>query len=216
MIRTSSATLLLALAVGGASAPVAALTYEPVGVQTNVDMTTVFGSWQTLYSGSYASSGVDLTAIYADANTQIMLAARQVGATTFSLLATIDAATLVGLHTAHNETVEANGAQWYANGLSMGFAALGSEIHQVDADVLFADGDQRLSWHTNSGATIDASFAATEIGAGWRAGNAYFAFSGWERFILTEIPDVAMPAALPLMLGGVGAFGLFARRRRRG
>jgi len=213
MIRKFTATLVLSLGLSTGVPAAWALTYDPVGVQTNVNEATVFDSWQTIYSGLYSDSGIALADIYSDANDQVMFAARQVGSTSFSLLATIDTATLTTLHTARNVTVEANGAQWYANGLSMGFAGLGSSIFQIDADVLFSNGAQRLSWHTNSGANIDADAAATEIGAGWRAGTAYFAYGGWERFILTEIPAVPVPAGLPLLLGGMGAFAFIRRRR---
>lgn len=214
MMRSLLASLAIALCGLSAGSAAQALTYDPIGVQTNVDDATVFGSWQVLYSSLYSQSGIALGDIYSGANDQIMLAARQVGSDNFALLATIDTSTLTGLHTARNETVEANGAQWYANGLSMGFAGSGSAIFQFDADILSSDGAQRLSWHTNSGAYIGASYAATEIGAGWRAGTAYFAYGGWERFILTEIPDVPMPPALPLFLCSMSMLTMMARRRR--
>ena len=93
----------------------------------------------------------------------------------------------ISTYTSLNNTNVANGAQWYYNGNSMGFAEVGGLINQTTADTNCSnwissgcqnagDSSKRLSWHTNYVPQIgyysqSPDVSPTYFGNGWRAGS---------------------------------------------
>lgn len=195
-----------------------AATYNPFGPQNDVLVSDVLtGGWTIIYQDTYNATGVDIADLFAGAGDMIMLASRQVGSATFDVLAAVDASLFVPLHTDLNETVLSNGARWYKNGFSMGFAGATDSITQSSADVAGRDERDRLSWHTNIGISgRSASQDALELSFGWRSGNntGLNSTTAWERVVLTRLAPVPVPASLPLLVGAVGAIVLVRRRKR--
>lgn len=214
MLRKFLATMLVALLGTGVSAA----TYDPYGVQNDVSVSTVTGGgWSVLYSGTYADNFVLNTALK-KAGSKIMLAARRVGSDTFDVLAAVDSSIFLGLFTNRDETVSTNGAAWYKNGLSVGFAGAGDAIFQNSADVA-GSGDfgfttverDRLSWHTFGTNARDIL-----VENGWRSGSNIWlnTTTDWERLVLTTgVSAVPLPASLPLLLVGIGAIGALRRKK---
>ncbi|MCX6840380.1 MAG: hypothetical protein NTX35_21575, partial [Verrucomicrobia bacterium] len=164
-------------------APVSAQNFIPVGVQENVPVATVTGTWgwYVNYQGFYGDFGVPIADLFAGVQPTdyIMYAARPTGAANFTLLAAGLAADVQTV-TAINATTTSNGAQWYYNNQSLGFAGLGDTISQSSADVESTNGNLRLSWHTNGPEGPD------QLNGGYRAGT-IMGLNGatdWERFVL--------------------------------
>ena len=207
--------LLFASAMAMASvSPLSATTVIPLGVQTNVSVSTVLDDWgwTISYQGAY-SGNVSISTMFAgiDADDYVMFAARPVGSTTFTLLAAAlfkDVTTFTDV----DETTTANGAEWYYNSFSMGFAGLGSTIYQSpgDATGVFTDPENdhlRLSWHTSGTSSMVGDVEIpTEVNAGWRAGeNVNLNLSDdWERLVLvakvSPIPEPGSVFAIGLLL----------------
>jgi len=196
--------------------------YNAVGVQNDVSYSDVInGGWTVVYRGDYgssfsASSVFDLIA----AGSNVMLAGIKKGSETFDVLAS---ATLeqVTQWTNVNQTHTANGAEWYFNGSSIGFAGLGDTIFQTSADVVGSgqfgrdpNGIERdrLSWHSNG-----SSLADLQINGGWRSGSNVWLndSSDFERVVLVQtvsaVPEIETYA---MMLVGVGFVGTIVRRRK--
>lgn len=197
--------------------------YAPVGVQNDVSYWDVIdGGWEEVYRGNYgasfsANSVFDLIA----SGSQVMLAGIARGSETFDVLAS---ATLeeVTQWTSLNQTHTANGAEWYFNGSSIGFAGLGDSIYQTSADIVGAAGwgmlpngveRDRLSWHSSG-----SSLSNLQIEAGWRSGSNIDLNSteyGFERVILVKtvsaVPEIETYA---MLLVGLGFVGTVARRRK--
>jgi hypothetical protein len=196
--------------------------YTPVGVQNDVSYSDVInGGWAEVYRGDYggtfsAGSVFDLIA----AGSRVMLAGIAKGSQTFDVLAS---ATLeeVTQWTNVNQTHTANGAEWYFNGSSIGFAGLGDTIQQMSADVVGSgqfgndpNGIERdhLSWHSGGN-----SLANLQINSGWRSGSNVWlnSSSDFERVILVQtvsaVPEIETYA---MMLVGMGFVGTIARRRK--
>jgi hypothetical protein len=208
----------LFVSLGLSSGAATAATYNPVGVQNDVSVTTVAdGGWSVLYQGLHRDTRISLADIFAGAGDLVMLASRRVGASSYDVLATIETSVFVNLQTARDQTITANGALWYQNGWSMGFAGLGDTIRQNSADTQGRNERDRLSWHTNIGvAGRSHTQAAQELSFGWRSGNntGLNGSTQWERVILTaDVAAVPVPAALPLMMFALG--GLVTLRRRK-
>ncbi len=194
-----------------------AATYNPVGVHNDVLVTDVLdGGWSIIHSETFGTRGTTMAELFDGAGSHIMLATRRVGARSFDVLAAIETAVYVPLYTARNRTILSNGARWYKNGGSMGFAGATDTIRQSSADVNGQSERDRISWHTRGG----YNNAATSLSGGWRSGDNLWLnnTSAWERVILTATPSAAvlpvpLPAGLPLLLGGLA--GLFVLRRRQ-
>ena len=206
----------LLLAFSEASATVTV----PFGVQQNIPFSTVTNTWgwTLTYQGTYNQT-VALSTLYAGVNPgdYVMYAARPVGSSVITLLAAANEAD-VRTVTAWNQTTASNGAEWYYNGGSIGFAGAGLTIHQNNADVnssgLYGgtsdgNGSTRLTWHTSGG----YGNAPTSVNGGWRAGETVELNSStdWERLVFVASP---IPEPTAAVLPGLALLGLASRRRR--
>ncbi|MDX1365989.1 PEP-CTERM sorting domain-containing protein [Pseudomonas sp.] len=216
--RTTSATLALTFAAFSAQAA----SYTPTGVQNDVDYNSVLnGGWSVVYQGAYGGS-FSLSNVFdgVAAGSKIMLAAKHVASSVFDVLAWAGLEE-VTQYTAHNQTHQANGAEWYANGGSMGFAGLGDTIQQSSADINGSSWAgtperDRLSWHTGGGYNV----AATSVSGGWRSGSntELNGSQDWQRYILVlqdNIAPVPEPETYAMLLAGLGLITVAARRRRK-
>lgn len=226
--KIAQALLMISLAAGGMAQ--AEASFVPVGVQNDVLVGTV-SSWgyaeayRGFYSGDF--SLVDVLAPYAD-NAQVILAGYRVGSDVFDVLASATKAEVLTI-TGYNQTHTANGAEWYSNTSSLGFAGLGKSINQFDADTFGTsffnsptcdtdpfcfqpnqnDERDRLSWAA-SGENI--------VTAGWRSGDNVNLTSGteWERVVFVNTnPPTPVPVPAAAWLLGSGVAGLVSARRRR-
>lgn len=183
--------------------------YEPVGVQTNVPMSTVLnGGWTECYSDLYGDSGTPLDSLEPLCQgANLMLACSQVEGDEFVVLGqapfddvTFDTGT-------GNVTHQANGIEWYfSETWSWGFAPLGETVSRSSCDTASTAAEQRLCWHTNNNA----------LNGGWSCGTdrSLNNSTAWVRHILVsgDLPEAEpVPvnsnyalALLILILSGVG------------
>jgi hypothetical protein len=217
-LKLLAAAVAVQAAMGSAAM---AATFMPVGVQNDVAYSTVASTWgwDLLYRGDYHLQ-VPIGDVFGGAKKYIMIGAIKDGSLTIELLAattTADFQTITAQSTSHLS----NGAQWYYNSSSLGFAGADDTISQNSADVAgstWSGGPinerDRLSWHTAGGAT------PTSVDGGWRAGS-YTALNGsseWDRVVFTTdslgsaVPE---PATWAMMIIGFGAAGSMVRANRR-
>jgi hypothetical protein len=217
----------LMVAVAGALAALsgaARADYNPVGVQNDVAYTDVInGGWSVVYRADYGSFS-SISSMFGSiaAGSMVMLAGIRDGSSTIDVLA---AATIedVLLHTAHNATHAANGALWYSNGYSLGFAGLGDTISQSSADTSGWYERDRLSWHTGVSGTDwgnfqqDPNAPASVILGGWRSGDntGLNDSTDWDKMVLVQAAPVPEPETYALMLAGLGLLGMAQRRRKQ-
>ena len=232
LVRCTKAMALMAIL--GSVLDQAHASFIPVGVQENVSVSTVQGSWgwQVAYSGLYRDN-VSIADVFAavPAGSYVMYAARPVGALNYTLLAAAsesDARTYTSLNT----TTTANGAQWYYNGWSMGFAGLGDSITQNSADTQDSslptgtlptgtlptgiNGNLRLSWHTS--ANFGNNEVPTVMNGGWRAGRTdqLNESTEWERAVLyAPVPEPSTYVAGAMLAVAFSVQGLRSLRRRQ-
>ncbi len=213
-LKALAAVAVLALSSTAAEAQ----TYTPVGVQNDVSYSDVInGGWSEVYRGDYGSN-VSVASIFDQiaAGSQIMLAAIKDGSTTFDVLAAARVEDVLQV-TAKNQTHTANGANWYFNGSSMGFAGLNDVIDQNTADIAgsgewgYSVERDRLSWHTQGSNASDMT-----LNGGWRSGSNIWLNSStdWSRVVLVAAP-VPEPETYALLLAGLGMVGTMARRRKQ-
>lgn len=192
----------------------------PVGVQNDVLYSDVVGSWgwQPVSISNYGDS-TPISALFngLSASDQVMIGAMHRGSNTIDVLA---AATLseITQYTGYNVTHVANGAEWYFNGYSMGFAGLGDAILQNTADVNGWYERDRLSWHTSMSPNTwdqNVSLSPLYVFNGWRSGDNTGIYQGtdWERVVFTSaVPE---PETYAMLLAGLGLLGFTARRRKK-
>ncbi|AQT67771.1 Low-density lipoprotein receptor repeat class B [Anaerohalosphaera lusitana] len=168
----------------------------PFGVQNDVPLDTVLNEWgwEIVYRGDYnlhESSDTmfgDITSEY------VMLAGIRDGSPTIDTLAAAPAS-VVFKHTNLNVTNEANGALWYYNGNSMGFAGPGDVIFQGTADTNGQDERDRLSWHTSNTYLRPPVY----IQSGWRCGNIIRLYDDtWDRLVLQYVGDMGNMTGLQI------------------
>jgi hypothetical protein len=217
MMRTlATALITLGILSGGASASVVI----PIGVQQNIPISTVTGlwGWTLVYQGTYGTFDVPINTLFAGvtAGDYVMYAARPTGSATITLLAAAiesDVRTV----TLGNSTTTSNGAEWYYNANSIGFAGLGNTIFQSTADTSSTNPELRLSWHTGGGVTgfggQSNSVGPTDVDGGWRAGTTTNLnnSTAWERLVFVATP---VPEPSSAILLAFGAFAIAFRRSR--
>lgn len=194
---------------------IAQASFIPVGVQNDVAIDTVVNDWgwNQIYRDDYGSS-VSIDNAFAGHGKYVMLGAIFDNSASISVLAAVLWDDFI-TYTARNVTHEANGAQWYNNGGSLGFAGLGDSINQNSADTNTTNGNLRLSWHTSGG----YSSLANSINGGWRAGNSLGLnnSTAWDRVIFTaddiNLSPVPVPAAAWLFGSALLGFFGFSRKK---
>lgn len=192
----------------------------PFGVQNDVLLSDVTGSWgwTEIYRGGYDVDSVSIADMFAGHGEWVMIGGMATGSSTIDVLAAVRWSDFI-IHTARHVTHEANGAEWYNNGGSLGFAGLGDSINQGQADTNGSTERDRLSWHTNAGGGFIGEYTAlaTHVRFGWRSGdNTNLNYNpNWQKVVFTldevsRVPD----AGSSLALMGAGLLSLFALRRR--
>ena len=222
LVRCTKAMALMAIL--GSVLDEAHASFIPVGVQENVSVSTVQGSWgwQVAYSGLYRDN-VSIADVFAavPAGSYVMYAARPVGAENYTLLAAASE-TDARTYTSLNTTTTANGAQWYYNGWSMGFAGLGDSITQYSADTQDSsfntgiNGNLRLSWHTSANDGYNG--VPSVMNAGWRAGRTdqLNESTEWELAVLyAPVPEPSTYVAGAMLAVAFSVQGLRSLRRRQ-
>ena len=134
--------------------PVFVGSYLPNGPQTSVPVSTVTGGgwescWSAAYSQSMTSSYVSSVLTTCNKNS-LMLACRQTGSTTLTLLAWAPRADVIYDTGSGNTPHNAQGTGWYfSDTYSWGFANQGDSISrgQCDTDTS-SNSNLRLCWHT--------------------------------------------------------------------
>ena len=193
-------------------AGVANATLIPAGVQNDIALSTVTDDWgwDLIYRDDYGVSGVSYAGMFSGHQDYIMIGGIQDGSDTISVLAAISWEDF-NTATAINTTNTANGAEWYNNHYSLGFADLGATISQNSCNINDVNA-QTLCWHTSG---TDGNVAST-INGGWNVGTTtYLNYlnSGWDKVIFTanaaSVPEPSILALLSLGLIGIG----FTRRK---
>ena len=215
----AAAALVATFAAGSTAAPL----YAPVGPQQNVPFATVTsGGWTPCFAGPYGESTLVADALAGCSGNLLMMAGAVNGSEEIQLLAWAtleDVTTLTALNEVHN----ANGADWYFNNASWGFAPQGFGIDQNSCDVASSagfpsagdNGDLRLCWHTDF---LAGGAAPTFLNGGWRVGSVTFLNdepTGYTRYLYTAnalaVPEPATGALL--LLGAASMTRRLVRRR---
>ena len=194
-------------------ASVSAQSYNPVGPQTNVAISTVEdGGWVECFSSTYDdATGESLATIQAQCTgSRLMLACAPVGATDLTLLSQATAAEVfTDPGSGASDSHVANGAQWYftpadvgSGGESWGFAAVGDSLDRDNCDVASGTSPElRLCWHLNAGgyrcgATEDLNGSTAWVKYVYTAGAAVPTLAQWQLAIVALLVSLAAAALL--------------------
>lgn len=197
----------------------------PYGIQNNTNANTIINDgWSYLYREN-AGVTSDISTVFGGLNNNdwIIIA----GIRNSDNMALAYAAVTWGefsTYTTYNQTHSFNGTDWYYNGYSMGFTAVGDAINQSTADTSsYINGNQGLSIHTNysSGSHNQSSFnnqdsnvSPTNFGSGYRIGavNGLNSSSSYDFAIFTKSNTQAVPEPSTLAIFALGILGLVSRR----
>jgi len=223
--------LAASLALGLASSVAAQPSYLPVGPQTSVPVATVSGGgWSQCYLDTYDVAMEASTVLSACTGDRLMMACRETGTSTLTLLAQAPRADVIFETGSGSTTVHtANGTNWYfdnsntsSNGqASWGFLRQGDAVTKSNCDVnLSGANNERLCWHLNPG---------SGGAGGYRCGSNEDLndSTAWERLVFQAgaAPVAASPTPIPTtglygLIGTMVLLGLAAswklRRRRNG
>ena len=191
MLRTLlvRAALLVAL-LGLSSLAAAQATYLPTGVQQSVPVTTVTsGGWTECHRALYGATGTSVASVLAACGgDRLMLACRQTGSPTLSVLAQAPRADVIFDTGTSNVTRQANGVSWYYSpNYSWGFAPGGQPVTRGSCDTTNTGNNDRICYHTGAG----------NMNGGWRCGSATGLNSSvaYEKVIYTANDGATVPGA---------------------
>ena len=150
--------------------------YFPDGPQVNVPVSDLVG-WEQCDIRPYSSStGLALNSILSACDKDnLLLACRQTGSSTLTLLAAAPRMDVIFDTGTGNTPHAANGSGWYFNGdWSWGFAGEGDPISRNSCDVQSSNASERLCWHTHQSPS-----------GGWRCGTAtnLNSSNAWEKIV---------------------------------
>ncbi len=212
----SSAVTAVALFMGSP----AQAAFIPTGVQNDVSVATVTGTWgwTMISQGNYGGS-MSINDLFAGHGQYVMVGAMHANSGIIDVLAA-DLYATVTTQTALNATTVSNGIGWYYNGYSMGFAGDTDTICQNSADTCGLAERDRLSWHTSLTANTwdqDSSALPLFVFDGWRSGDNYNIYEGtdWTRVVFTLDMNGQVPEPASLLLVSLGLAGLGLRRARK-
>lgn len=217
-IKSLLISFIIALNLFGGNKNARAEKYFQIGIKNDVLYDSVISrGWRLVSTSNYGGS-LAIHDLFPDLspNAQVMIGAMHHNS---GIIDVIAGATLsdITTYTSLNQTHPANGASWYFNGYSMGFAGLGEPIKQFTADVSDYSDRTRLSWHTSLSENRweqDVNLSPLYVFNGWRSGNNTDIYTGtdWDRIVFTEaIPE---PENYAMLLAGLGLIGLTTRWRR--
>ena len=156
--------------------------YSPSGPQTNVALSSVIGvnGWSVCFTGPYSDSTTPIASVQAACQGgYVMMACRQTGSSTLSLLGYATRADVFYPTGTGNTPHTANGIAWYYDpSYSWGFALAGDAVVRNSCDVGSTNAQDRLCWHTGY----------NNLNGGYRCGatTALNGASNWERVVLTS------------------------------
>jgi hypothetical protein len=198
-------------------------TLIPSGIHNDVSMDTVINDWgwSVAYRGDYSDSNVTYDDLFGSVGEYVMIGAIRDDLSTFDVLAATSLSELTTI-TARDVTHESNGANWYYNDYSMGFAGIGDTIRQLSADINGRNERDRLSWHSDNPLGDPSGIV---VNGGWRSGNntGLNGSTNWDRVVLTynganPVPGNganSVPEPTAMLLLGTGIAGLVGTRIRR-
>lgn len=197
----------------------------PFGIQNNTSVDSIIDDgWSYLYreNAGLTSSIADVFGGLND-NDWIIIA----GIRNSDNIALAHAAITWGefsTYTSKNQTHTFNGADWYFNGSSLGFTAIGDSINQSSADTsAYINNNQALSIHTNytsgshnqiSSNIQNAAVSPTFFGSGWSMGGvrSLNGSSDYDYAFFVERTDVPEPSTLAIF--ALAIMGLAAKRSK--